>query len=234
MKRFVLGLVTGLLALSGCGGGGGGGGPEGGNAHVNPSSGAVNGLIPDERVGKKPQPPKETNLVKAAEEASCYLLRNYPVEGDKVVSANAPAPEYSKDPPMTGPHVAPPHQQADGAFLTAPAIPAAMASLNNGRMTIQYAPDLSEELQLELKGLYDTMYGGTLLFPNSTMHYAVAATTWSNSLDCPGIQGAKTLDAIRAFGKATWGKFGDEPVDKFPVEGPTPAEPKESGAASGG
>jgi hypothetical protein len=232
-KRVLLVLLAGVVVLAGCGGSGDSE-PEGGNAHVNPRSGAINGAALDERVGTKPPPAKQTNLVKAAEEANCYLLRNYPAEEDKVISVSAPTPEYSKDPPMTGPRVAPPHQQADGAFLTSPDLPTAMASLNNGRMTIQYAPDLAEDLQLELKGLYDTMYGGTLFFPNSTMHYAVAATTWSNSLDCPGFQGPTTLDAIRAFGKATWGKYGSEPVDKFPVEGPTPANPKESRATGSG
>jgi hypothetical protein len=101
-------------------------------------------------------------------------------------------------------------------------------------MTIQYAPDLPEEIQLELKGLYDTMYGGTLFFPNSKMNYALAATTWSNGLFCSGYEGAETLDAIRAFGKATWGKYGSEPVDKFPVKGPTPANPAEPSKASSG
>ena len=82
-------------------------------------------------------------------------------------------------------------------------------------MEIQYSPDLPEEDQLELKGLYDTMYGGTLLFPNENMAYEVAATTWTNLLGCHEYKGAITLDAIRAFGKATWGHYGGEPVDAF-------------------
>ncbi len=57
-------------------------------------------------------------------------------------------------------------------------------SLEHGRMQIQYSPDLPEEDQLALKGLYDTMYGGTLLFPNENMDYEVAATTWTNLLGC--------------------------------------------------
>ena len=72
-------------------------------------------------------------------------------------------------------------------------------------MEIQYSPDLPEKDQLALKGLYDTMYGATLLFPNDNMPYEVAATTWTNLLGCPNYKGAITLDAIRAFGKATWG-----------------------------
>ena len=61
------------------------------------------------------------------------------------------------------------------------------------------------------------MYGATLLFPNDKMPYEVAATTWTNLLGCPTYKGAITLDAIRAFGKATWGKYGGEPVDGVPL-----------------
>jgi hypothetical protein len=226
-KRVLLGfaLVAGLATLGGCGGGSGG--PDAGNAHINEKSGEINGAVPDERVGTKPSPPAKVGVEKAAELASCYLLRRVPAKDEKVISPSAPAPEYEKEPPMVGPHVAPPHQQADGAYLTLPEGSATVASLDQGRLAIQYAPDLPEEIQLALKGLYDTMYGGTLLFPNNKMHYAVAATTWSNGLYCPGYERSATLDAIRAFGKATWGKYGDEPVEKYPVEGPTPADPEE-------
>ena len=58
------------------------------------------------------------------------------------------------------------------------------------------------------------------------MPYEVAATTWTNLLGCKPYKGAATLDAIRAFGKATWGRFGGEPVDAFAFTGPTPAEPR--------
>ena len=86
-------------------------------------------------------------------------------------------------------------------------------TLEHGRLEIQYAPDLPKKDQLALKGLYDTMYGATLLFPNDKMPYAVAATTWSNMLGCPEYKGAITLDAIRAFGKETWGRYGGEPAE---------------------
>lgn len=56
------------------------------------------------------------------------------------------------------------------------------------------------------------MYGGTLLFPNPDMPFAVAATTWTNLLSCSSHREAMTLTAIEAFGRATWGKFGGEPI----------------------
>jgi hypothetical protein len=218
-------LAVGFFILPGCGGGNDS--AESSAAHVNEKSGSTHGAILDERAGIAPPPAKKVALEKATRQAGCYMLRNVPPEGDRVISTSAPAAEYRFDPPLFGPHVAPPHQQADGAYLVLPEVSATVGSLNNGRMLIQYAPDLYEDIQLELKGLYDTMYGGTLIFPNNTMNYAVVVTTWGNSLNCSGWEGARTLDAIRLFGKATWGKFGGEPVDKFPVEGPTPADPAE-------
>jgi hypothetical protein len=95
-------------------------------------------------------------------------------------------------------------------------------------MEIQYSPSLPEKEQLEVKGLYDTMYGATLLFPNKKMPYQVAATTWTNLIGCPEYKGSITLDAIRAFGKETWGKYGGEPVFGFKFTGPTPSEPEEA------
>jgi uncharacterized protein DUF3105 len=97
-------------------------------------------------------------------------------------------------------------------------------SMEHGRLEIQYSPDLPESAQLELVGLYETMYGATLLFPNTNMPYEVAATTWRNLLGCNEYKGAITLDAIRDFGKQTWG-HGREPVEGFPFTGPTPVEP---------
>ena len=71
------------------------------------------------------------------------------------------------------------------------------------------------------------MYGATLLFPNEKMPYEVAATTWTNMIGCDTYKGAITLDAIRAFGRETWGKYGGEPVEAFTFTGPTPAQPDE-------
>lgn len=215
-----------ILATGGSDDGGSGGN---GDSHINVNAayGSTNGVKPDEREGIPPPPPQQTNLKKAAKEAGCYLELHLEDEGHEHIPKGSPTPNYKTDPPTSGKHVEPPYQQADGAYLEEPEPINFVHSLEHGRLEIQYAPDLSEKAQRELKGLYDTMYGAALLFPNDEMNYAVAATTWTNLLACPGYEGAKTLDAIRAFGKETWGKYGGEPVFGFKFTGPTPSEPEE-------
>jgi len=226
--RWLIAIVlVAVFAASGCGGGSDG---PGDNAHVNEDSGSTNGLLVDERTGTPPPAPapvpKGKSLYMIARAASCYLQVNVPPKEGRQVPPGSD-PEYTTDPPVSGPYVEPPNQQADGAYMNMPAAIDQLGALNNGRMTIQYAPDLSDKAQLEIKGLYDTMYGATLLFPNDQMPYEVAATTWTNLLGCPAYKGDITLDAIRAFGKATWGKYGGEPAEAFTFTGPTPAKPAE-------
>jgi Protein of unknown function (DUF3105) len=194
------------------------------SAHLNPASGSINGFEPDEREGSEVPAAKETNLEKAADEAGCVLRLGLENEGKTHLPPTATAPDYGTSPPTSGNHAESPFQQADGAYSEMPDELFIVHSLEHGRMEIQYSPDLSEDEQLELKGLYETMYGGTLFFPNDNMTYAVAATTWTNLIGCPEYKGAATLDAIRAFGKKTWGRFGGEGTGA--VKGPTPVEPE--------
>ena len=196
-----------------------------GEAHINQSSGSTNGVEPDDRAGTTPAQAKTTNLKQAAKKAGCTLRLHLKDEGHDHIAPTAATPEYKTNPPTSGNHVEPPYQQADGAYSEMPGEIFIVHALEHGRMEIQYSPELPEEDQLALKGLYETMYGGTLLFPNDKMHYEVAATTWTNLLGCPEYKGDATLDAIRAFGKATWGKYGGEPVNGVRLKGPTPAEP---------
>ncbi|HKO37844.1 MAG TPA: DUF3105 domain-containing protein [Solirubrobacterales bacterium] len=200
-----------------------------GDAHINLNEqfGNTNGVQPDERGGIAPAPAQTTDVKAAAQKANCELRLELPDEGSTHLPENAQPPNYKTSPPTSGNHVEPPYQQADGAYSEAPDQLNVVHSLEHGRLAIQYSPDLPEEDQLELKGLYDTMYGASLLFPNDEMVYDVAATTWTNLLACREYKGAATLDAIRAFGKETWGKYGGEPVFAFKFTGPTPAEPDE-------
>jgi hypothetical protein len=197
---------------------------DSGEAHIVQATGSTNGIQPDERSGTTVAAAKVTNLRKAAKQADCDLRLNLPEEGHQHIPPTAPTPEYKTNPPTSGNHVEPPYQQADGAYKEMPLELDIVHSLEHGRLEIQYSPDLSESAQLELIGLYDTMYGATLLFPNENMPYEVAATTWHNLIGCNEYKGEITLDAIRAFGAKTWGT-AREPVTGFPFTGPTPAEP---------
>jgi hypothetical protein len=196
-----------------------------GAAHILQSTGSTNGVEPDQREGVEVAAAKELDLEKAAKAAGCVLRLELEDEGHGHLAPTAATPDYKTNPPTSGNHATSPYQQADGAYDEMPDEIFFVHTLEHGRLAIQYSPDLSEEEQLELKGLYETMYGGTLLFPNPDMDYEVAATTWTNLLGCPEYKGAATLDAIRAFGKETWGKYGGEPVNAFGLKGPTPAEP---------
>lgn len=199
-----------------------------GDAHINLNAaiGSTNGVEPDDRAGVPPPPVKTAALAAAARRAGCELRLELRDEGHSHIPVGSP-PEYATNPPTSGDHVEAPYQQADGAYAEMPAEIDLVHTLEHGRLEVQYSPHLPEADQLQLKGLYDTMYGATLLFPNDRMPFQVAATTWTNLLGCPTYKGAATLDAIRAFGKATWGRYGGELAEAFTFTGPTPVEPAE-------
>jgi hypothetical protein len=213
-------IVAIVVAVTSSGGGG-----ATGLSHIDTQSGSTNGVQPDDRSGPKPPAVKVANLKKAAKQAGCDLRLHLKEEGHEHIPQGSAAPEYKTNPPTSGNHVEPPYQQADGAYSEEPLKIDFVHSLEHGRMEIQYSPELPEPDQLALKGLYETLYAATLLFPNEEMPYAVAATTWRNLLGCKTYKGAITLDAIRDFGKATWSVSGREPAELFPFTGPTPKNP---------
>jgi uncharacterized protein DUF3105 len=198
-----------------------------GAAHINTNSGSTNGIPPDDRHGPAPAPVKVADLKAAASKAGCVLRLGLRNEGQTHIAPDAPTPHYKTNPPTSGNHVEPPFQQADGAYLKEPKEIDFVHSIEHGRMEIEYSPKLANKDQLALRGLYDTLYAGTLLFPEKQMPYDVAAVTWTNMLGCPKYKGSITLDAIRDFGKATWGRFGNESVTAFPFTGPSPATPSQ-------
>jgi hypothetical protein len=201
------------------------GGSSGGESHINQASGSTNGVRPDEREGTPPPGVEVADLKTAAAKAGCVVKLHLKDEGHEHIPPTAPTPHYGTQPPTSGPHVEPPYQQADGAYIEMPGEIFIVHSLEHGRTQLQYSPELPEKAQLELKGLYDTEYGGSLLFPNTNMPYQVADTTWTKLLGCPQYKGAITLDAIRDFNQEVWGKYGGEPVNGFNIKGPTPLEP---------
>jgi hypothetical protein len=194
-----------------------------GNPHINVDSGVTNGVAPDTRLGTKPPEFKGESLQKAARAAGCELQLHLPDEGHEHISTSTPEPRYQTKPPTSGDHVD--EQQADGAYRETPPPVSVVHSLEHGRLAIQYRPDLPQRSQLELIGLFDTMYGGTLLFPNPDMPYMVAATTWTNLLGCRSYRHVMTIAAIQTFGGATWGRFGGEALIGVTPSIPTPKDP---------
>jgi Protein of unknown function (DUF3105) len=194
-----------------------------GNPHINLDSGITNGIVPDNRVGIEPPHLEEQSLQKAARAAGCELRLRLPNEGSDHIPSSAREPRYRTSPPTSGDHVE--EQQADGAYRETPPPANVVHSLEHGRLAIQYRPDLPERVQRELIGLFDGIYGGTLLFPNQEMPYLIAATTWTNLLGCHTYRDILSLNAIQMFAKTTWGKYGGEPIAGLQPGSPTPARP---------
>jgi hypothetical protein len=198
---------------------------ERGDSHINLDTGSTNGVPPDNRGGIEVAALPGRDFRETANAAGCDLRLRLPDEGHKHLPSSSPEPRYKTNPPTSGKHITDPYQQADGAYRDTPSPSSVVHSLEHGRLAILYSPDLPEEAQRELIGLYGTVYGGTLLYPSEGMPYEVAAVTWTNLLGCNDYRGGPTLEAVGAFGRATWGRFGGEAVNGVNPAAPTPANP---------
>jgi hypothetical protein len=165
------------------------------DAFVDRASGEFEGLDLDCREGTEPAAVETANLEEAADAASCVLELDLEDEGNTHIPPSE-TPEYGTEPPTSGDHDAVP--QADGAYLTAPPERHFVHSMEHGRVVILYNPDLPEEDQLALKGVFDEDPEGMILAPYEQMPYDVAAAAWTNYLGCDSY-GPETLDAIRDF-----------------------------------
>lgn len=211
----VVAILVGLVVVitSGDDGGGvevGGEQVESGDlesAAIVPESGSVNDYAPDTREGTPPAELAQGDLETAAREANCELQLNLPDEGNTHFGPNADPPEYKTSPATSGDHIAPPLQQADGAYVDEVEQKYVVHALEHGRVAIQYSPDLPEEDQLALKGLFDEDPQGLVLIPYPKMDYDVAASAWTNLIGCDSYS-PEALDAIRAF------------IDEFRGNGP--------------
>lgn len=193
-----LAVVVGLVIVLSSGGGGDGASsadfPE--EAHIQAQSGLVHEVPVDDREGTVPPPLAQGDLEAAAKAAGCELQLDLPEEGSTHVELEDDFP-YKTNPPTSGDHFA--EQQADGAYIEQPNTMYTTHAMEHGRINIQYSPDLSEDEQLELKGVFDDDPAGVLFFPNADMPYDVAATAWTQMMGCETYEGAATLDAIRDF-----------------------------------
>jgi hypothetical protein len=214
-KRLMLGyIVAGVLAavivvgvvIAIAGGGSSSTGSNGNDdsANVNTTYGVLDpDMKVDDREGTEPPPVANGDLVGASREANCDLQLDLPDEGNTHISDHNKVVNYGTNPPTSGDHYAANEAGsgalADGAFLTTPNWNRAVHSLEHGRVEIQYSPDLPEDQQLALKGVFDSARPGVDLFPNPDMPYDVAVTAWTNMVGCKAYDGAATLDVIRDF-----------------------------------
>ena len=152
----------------------------------------------DCRVGTPPPAIKIADLAASAKAAGCDLKLNLPDEGNTHIQPTDPTPHYGTNPPTSGNHATFPYQAADGAYSAFPDPKFTVHSLEHGRINYQYSPKLPQDQQLALKGVFDSNPDGTLLFPNPTMPYAVAAASWQNYVGCPKYSPA-VLDVLQNF-----------------------------------
>lgn len=195
------------IVLFGGGGDSGGDAAEASGANVNTEFGGrvPAGVRVDDRVGTPPPAVENGDLTAAAKAAGCDLRLNLKDEGSTHLDPQSDdLPKYGTNPPTSGDHY--PTPLADGAFLDYPSPGSYVHSLEHGRIVIEYSPDLSEEDQLALKGVFDADRPGVDLFPNPDMPYEVATTAWTQLMGCKTFEGDATLDAIRDFRDAYRGR----------------------------
>jgi hypothetical protein len=226
---FVAGLLgaavlAGLVVVLASSGGGNGGveasancdNPD--NAHVQSQSGSTDGLELDCREGTPPPEIQFGDLRESAQEAGCELKLNEPDEGNAHIPDTTPF-TYKTNPPTSGSHN--PTPIADGAYLTplsddtstSPNVRNFVHSLEHGRVEIHYNPDLPEEEQLAIKGVFDEDPAGMIMIPDPNMPYAVAVTAWTQLIGCPNYNPID-LDVIRNF-RDTY--RGNGPEQQIPV-----------------
>lgn len=125
-------------------------------------------------------PVQEIELTAAARSAGCRLRTGEPPDPSIPVagSAGRPArPGFYEDPPPSG---------------------ALVGALRVGVIVLHYDPELPSSRIDELRVVQRAVPEGTIVTPNGTMGFAVAATAWRRLLGCPRMTDA-TIDALRLF-----------------------------------
>ena len=217
-RRLVLGYVTagllaaavlaGLVAVIASGGDdseapGGGDIPE--NAHVQAEVGSVKGLEFDDREGTSPPDLQFGDLEESAQMAGCELLLQQPDEGSDHFPDETQG-DYKTNPPTSGDHFASPTEAgsgatADGAYLAKPPESRLVHAMEHGRVIIRYSPELPDDQQLELKGVFDDDPDGMVLTPDPNLaeaDFQVAVSAWTNAVGCPTYD-PLVLDVVRNF-----------------------------------
>lgn len=186
------------------------------NASIEGEIGVFADFECDNREGTEPPEIQFGDLEESATEAGCELNLDLPNEGSTHFTEESRG-EYKTNPPTSGDHLgnatdAGSGAVADGAFLTTPPESRLVHSMEHGRVQIRYNPDLPEEDQLALKGVFDQDPGGMLMFPDPDLPYDVAFSAWENYVGCKAYD-PLALDVLRNF-RDTFRGNGPE---NFPV-----------------
>jgi Protein of unknown function (DUF3105) len=130
-------------------------------------------------------PIRETQLVDAARQAGCELKRARPRE--------------PTDPAVDGP--AAPQAARAGFYDEAPDPLTLVAALRRGVVVIYFHPELDAERVDELREVQEAAPNGTIVTPNSTMAFEVAATAYRRLLGCPRATDASMEAALLFRGR---------------------------------
>ena len=187
------------------------------NASIQGQIGVFQDFECDNREGTEPPELQFGDLDESAREAKCELNLDLPNEGSTHFTDETKG-EYKTNPPTSGDHLgnatdAGSGAVADGAYLTTPPESRLVHSMEHGRIEIRYNPDLPEDQQLALKGVFDEDPGGIIMVPDPDLPFDVAFSAWENFVGCPSYD-PLTLDVLRNF-RDTFRGNGPE---NFPID----------------
>jgi Protein of unknown function (DUF3105) len=190
-------------------------------AYVQDEIGVVpEGVELDGRDGTDPPEVENAILDETAELAGCELQLDLPDEGNTHINdEDAADVKYQTNPPTSGDHYGNGNETAsgalaDGAYLETPPVGRWVHSMEHGRVIIHYSPDLSEQDQLAIKGVFEESPAGVIMFPNPDLEDDVAIASWTQLATCEKFGGAATLDLLRAFRDIY---RGQGPEGQFPL-----------------
>lgn len=169
----------------------------------------------DERQGAAIGELANRDLDGAAEEGGCKLQRELPSGGNDHFTNENKEGDWSTNPPASGDHYGADEPGAGalatGPYANTPPMSRVLHALEHGRVAIQYRPDLDQEEQVRLKGIFDERPLGVILFPNPELDDPVAVSAWLQLMACDGVDDEAVVDAIRDFRDEFLGR-GPEPV----------------------
>jgi hypothetical protein len=127
-------------------------------------------------------PIRGTQLADAARRAGCELRRADAADGSDPAADGSPAAVPARP----------------GFYEKAPDAASLIAAVRRGVVVIHFRSELDPERVDELRRIQDAAPNGTIVTPNSTMTFEVAATAFRRLLGCPRLTDA-SIEATLLF-----------------------------------